>query len=1284
MQNPVSAELDKIWNRLRIIDRRRLSALRKRFTALQESGNNPEELAAVSGKLKQAMEKAAEKSLVPYAERIRCELPEELPITAKIPQIRAAMKEHQVVIVCGATGSGKTTQLPKAALLEGFGRKGRIGCTQPRRIAASALASRLAAETDCSCGQEIGYQVRFDDQTSDRTVIKFMTDGILLAETRNDPNLYQYDCLILDEVHERSLNIDFLLGYVKLLLKRRKDIRILISSATLESARLSEYFGNAPVIEAEGRTYPVEDCWLPPEEEEELPESVARGVEFLGEMDSSGDILVFLPGEREIRDCAEMLEGRRYPRTEVLPLFGRLSAGEQARIFQRSSRRRIILATNVAETSLTIPGIRFVIDSGLVRLSRYNPRSRIQELRIETVSKASAKQRRGRCGRLQDGICVHLCSEEDYEKSDDYTDPEIQRSSLAGVILQMEVLRLPHIGEFPFVDPPSPALIREGMTALTDLGALDKNGSITAKGRTLAEFPLDPHLAAVLLAGEKYRVLPEIAVIAAFLSIVDPRERPFEKAKEADAAHKKFLSDTSDFLSVLHLWCAVRDEAGVSNSALRKFTKSNFLNFRRVREWRNLVSDLMDSAEKEMTEFDSAKTAFDPLHKALMSGLPRHLAMQTENGEYSDMHGKKFLIFPGSGLAKRKNAPRWLMFFSLVETSRIFGRTVAEIKPEWLEETAPALCSKIYDRVEWDPVNGFVYARERVTAGALMIHPGRRCHYGRIDSAKSRDVFIREGLVPGRICIAGTWAAEYVKKVKVLRELEIRQRRPDSIVNEPALYRHFENVIPPGMCSLRDVKQDWARTRKDYSPEEETFLLCDKSELHPEDFPDEIESAGFKVKVRYVCDPGEKDDGLTYHIPESCLNLVDRHLADYPVAGYLPWKTDHALRSLPKAYRKEIMPLSNAAELFMADFKAGKIFTGQSFHRALLDFLNENYQLEIPESTLEQTGYPAYMKVKIAVTGNDGKVLRTIHEIPRNNTEGGTVSRNLSAAKKLTLSGAVNWPEGLSLPVSVRISPRHDKVAYPALADEGKSVGSELFLDPEEAKRSHRKGLVRLVKLRLPSLMKQCYNLLKATPRMKLSLLYQSPGWADDVMSYSILSSFRDAPEKIRSAQTFENNLDPVRDHAADNVKNNFDFLNYTASLIADIEELLAHFREDSLIRQDILAQLNYLFRDGFFRTPSAVGEYPRYLKALKIRMERAKTSPGKDAVKGEFLQEYLRKYRTAVNGGKTPETSSAMLDFFLLLEEARISAWSPEQPLKRKVSAAILQNAWEEWKKKF
>jgi len=615
-----------------------------------------------------------EHPVAPEAE-LRLQFPAALPVSHRIPEICELWRKHQVIILGGDTGSGKTTQLPKAAALIGCKH---IGITQPRRIAATAMARRVAEECGTECGRGVGYQVRFDAKVSPETRIKFMTDGILLAETRGDRKLENYDAIIIDEAHERSLNIDFLLGYLKDLLPRRPDLKVAVSSATMDLEHFSEFFDHAPIVEVEGRTFPVEDVFQEPlDEDEDLSEQVARAVEFLSGLDRRGDILVFLPGEREIRECADLLTGRKLFDTEILPLFARLSSADQQKVFHPGRQRRIILATNVAETSITIPGIRFCVDSGLARISRYNPRSRVQELRIEQISQASARQRRGRCGRTADGVCVHLYGEEDLAQADAYTDPEIKRTSLAGVILQMAVLRLPRIDRFPFPDPPQSTAVREGLRLLEDLGAMLPGGRLTREGWSIADLPVDPHIGKMLLEAARRDVLRDMLPIAAYLSIQDPSERPADRQQAADEAHRKFQDETSDYMGILKLWRALSSEA-VSNSTLRKFAKTNFMNFSRLREWRNLEADLRDACRALRLAAPAAAGGpvdADSMHKSILSGVPRQIARyMPEYRFYLGAGGKKYVLFPGSGLSKRKKPAAWIVSFALVETARLFRR----------------------------------------------------------------------------------------------------------------------------------------------------------------------------------------------------------------------------------------------------------------------------------------------------------------------------------------------------------------------------------------------------------------------------------------------------------------------------------------------------------------------------------------------------------------------------------------------------------------------------------
>ena len=779
--------------------------LRPRLRGLKQRIHNKLPIDRMMEKLQMAFEYAVDRKSKRNLSSLTLSYPENLPISENVDEIKSLISEHQIVIVCGTTGSGKTTQLPKILLESGYGVKGRIGCTQPRRLAASGMGRRVAKEMYCSYGRQVGCKVRFADDTSDETVVKFMTDGILLAETVHDKLLFQYDAIIIDEAHERSLNIDFILGYLKNLLFKRPDLKIIISSATLDAEGFSEFFDNAPVIQIEGRTYPVEDCFFPPlDDEEDLSAHILRAMKWISDLDDKGDTLVFLPGEREIRDAADLLSGQSWSNTEVLPLFGRLSMTEQQRVFKVGGRRRIILATNVAETSITIPGIHYVIDSGLVRLSRYNPRTHIQALQIEQVSQASAKQRRGRCGRVTDGVCVYLYERDALDDAPEYTDPEICRTSLAGVILQMEMLGLPSIDSFPFIDPPQNALVREGYNTLFEIGALDKKNNLTEEGKDISAFPIDPHLAKMICQANRENIIAEMLVIVSYLSIRDPRERPALKQIAADEAHKQWFDERSDYVSIIKLWNFIQKEkaSGASNSNIRKLCKQNFINFMRLREWFNLYQDLFETViglkweyegrKKDIRIFDDLIVRpvnkadglgenYESLHRCILSGFPRNIGIKGEDAEKARIVGStkndkkhrgkqeyiepnvyigvkncKFNIFPGSNLFK--DSPKWVMTFALVETTKLYARMNAEINPEWLEEIVPDLCKFLYKDIHWDRQRGFVSATETVSFVGLLINAGRRIHYGRVNSEKAKEIFIRDAMVPGNINTWGKWA----------------------------------------------------------------------------------------------------------------------------------------------------------------------------------------------------------------------------------------------------------------------------------------------------------------------------------------------------------------------------------------------------------------------------------------------------------------------------------------------------------------------------------------------
>ncbi|MBN2163029.1 MAG: ATP-dependent RNA helicase HrpA, partial [Pontiellaceae bacterium] len=917
---------------------------------------------------------------------LKIEYPEILPISSKRDDIRKLIETNQVTIVCGTTGSGKTTQLPKIVLEAGSGKTGRIGVTQPRRLAATGMARRVAEEMDTEYGRGVGCQVRFDDQTGDETIIKFMTDGILLAETQHDRHLLQYDCLIIDEAHERSLNIDFLLGYLKNLMTMRPDLKIVISSATLDADAFSAFFDNAPIIAVEGRTYPVEDFFLPPGKDEELANHILRAMRWISDVDDQGDVLIFLPGEREIRDATKKLEGQHWKNTEVLPLFGRLSMSEQQRVFKVGGRRRIILATNVAETSITIPGIHYVIDSGLVRLSRYNPRTQVQGLQIEQVSQASARQRRGRCGRVTNGICIYLYDEETLENSAAFTDPEIRRTSLAGVILQMDLLGLPPIDRFPLIDPPQASLVNEGYRTLQDIGAIDNDRELTNMGREIASFPVDPHLARMLVQARNEGVLVEILIMVAFLSIQDVRERPTEKAEAADLAHKQWMDPRSDFISILNLWNAVEAERGQggSHGKLRKFCKKNFVNYRRITEWRNLHQDLRNSVRDlgwkivdgasssvmhpKSTSLDNttkleASSTFDLIHRSLLAGLPANIGLKGEEREFQGARGRKFFIFPGSALFKKP--PDWVMTFSLVETTKVYARMVAEIEPQWVHAVAPHLCKEVYTKPEWNADKGFVYAKESILSGGLTLSQGRNVHFGPINPEEARKIFIRDGMVPGNMETHGGWLRLHRQMLDDIQSLEEKVRRPGALLDADTIFDHFDRHLPPDVYSVKTLENWLKKSKARIAMRMKDAIYHQTAPIRSEDYPDELIFHEESFHLIYTFDPGEKLDGIAIVCPSSKLSFLPDWAPDWLVPGWLEEKVNRLLRTLPKNLRTTISPIDQTARSFCESRRAAcdtSVPQADNLPGPLLDalsrWLQSEFKLPVDASDFDESDLP--------------------------------------------------------------------------------------------------------------------------------------------------------------------------------------------------------------------------------------------------------------------------------------------------------------------------------------
>lgn len=1222
--------------------------------------------------------------LVSSCEKLRIAFPEELPITRHIDEIKEAWRNNQVIIVAGDTGSGKTTQLPKIALALGYGRTGRIGCTQPRRLAASAMARRAAQELGCDLGNEVGYQVRFDDRTKSSTVLKFMTDGILLAETRNDRSLRQYEALIIDEAHERSLNIDFILGYLKNLLPHRPDLKVAISSATLDMESFAEFF-HAPVLSIEGRTYPVEDVYMPPEADEDLSSAIGRAAEFVTELDPRGDILVFLPGEREIRDATDLLTGRGYRNTEVLPLYGRLSAADQQKVFSPGRERRIILATNVAETSVTIPRIRFVIDSGLARIKRFNPRSQIEELQIETISQASARQRRGRCGRIADGVCVHLYSEDDLARASAYTDPEIKRTGLAGVILQMASLRLPRIDRFPFINPPPPAAVREGLRTLEDLRALDPAGHLTREGWKLAALPIDPHLGRMLSFAETRRVLPELLVITAYLSIQDPQERPLEKQQAADEAHRRFRDPKSDFLSILNLWNAAAAEC-TSNRLLRQFCKKNFYHFNRMLEWRNLVEDLAGNAA-ELKWSNAAvpevieNTPYDQLHQSILAGIPRHIAHYVPEEQYFlGTGGKKFLIFPGSGLAKKKPVPAWLLSFALVETSRLFARQNAEIKPEYLEIAAPHLCSKIYDLPKWDPESGFVYARERLTFGGLLIHNGRRVHYAKSHPAEAREIFIREALATGELNLPGTWVEKHVEVLRSLAKLEEKLRRPGTVLDPGAVAEHYLQLLPADINSTRSLKEAVKRDPQDYSIPRADAMQEQFVKWNAGDYPDSLTFSGQKFRLDYKFDPGEPDDGMTLIVPSDRMNLLPGWALDYLVPGWLGDKVELLIRSLPKAVRQKASPVAETVERFREALETGRIFREQPLTDALAEFLCETTGENVAPGDFDDSRLPGHLKMKLAEVDAGGRTVRLHSEIPESFRQGSRLSRAVAGAKQFTVSGGTTWPGIERMPPEVALPNASGKTAFPALCDEGDKVGQALYLKESEARLHHARGLLRLFKFEQAGQLKFLKRTIRVSREVELSWFLNYRDYADDLLDRAVLAAFNDEPWNIRDELAFGIAAEHARQYAGEELDKLQKQLEALYPAYRQVKELMNKVKPRAGIScADLKRQLGFLFRSHFLRSPAVFDSYSRYLRGAKLRAERISSGPARDEAKLETIEAYLDRFYIAAESVSEITEKPELEAFWLLTEECRLAVFAPEVTPAVRGPLKKLEPAWQE-----
>ena len=1206
----------------------------------------------------------------------------DLPVTAAREEIAAAIRDHPVVVVAGETGSGKTTQLPKICLDLGRGVRGLVGHTQPRRIAARSVAERVAEELGTSLGDLVGYQVRFTDRTSEETLVKVMTDGILLAEVAHDRMLQRYDTLIIDEAHERSLTIDFLLGYLKRLLPSRPDLRVVITSATIEPARFSEHFGGAPVIEVSGRTYPVEVRYRPLVDDAAVEGSGDRdqvqGIcDALSELahEEPGDVLVFLSGEREIRDTAEAVRALQLRDTEILPLYGRLSTAEQHRVFTPHPGRRVVLATNVAETSLTVPGIRYVVDPGTARISRYSNRTKVQRLPIEAVSRASADQRKGRCGRLADGICIRLYSEEDYLARPAYADPEILRTSLASVLLQMAALELGPVQDFPFLDPPDARQVRDGLQLLEELGALDsaaEGSRLTPLGRRLARLPVDPRLGRMVLEAERLSCLEEVLVVVAGLSIQDPRERPVDREAAAAQRHARFLDKTSDFLTLLNLWEYVQSrQAELSSSAFRRMCREEFLHYLRVREWQDLVVQLRRAARsvgahgvnrQAVPAAERTQGQADAIHEALLSGLLSHVgARDGDTREFLGARGARFGVWPGSALSRRP--PRFVMAAELVETSRLWARVVARVEPERVERVAAHLVKRHYSEPHWERERGGAMAFERVTLYGVPLVARRRVDYGRIDPVLSRELFIRHALVEGDWETHHRFWHDNRRRMAEVAEIEHRVRRRDVVVDEDTLYDLYDARVPAHVVSSRHFDRWWRAVRREH-PDLLTFTVEMLTSAHPagvlvDDYPDVWRQGDLRLPLSYRFEPGAPDDGVTVEIPLAALPTVDAEDFLWQVPGLREETVTALIRSLPKALRRGLVPAPDRAREVLAALGD----TREPLLPAVERELRRLTGVVVGPQDWDLDAVPQHLRINIRVVDR-GRVVGEGRDLAALRRElAPRLRRTVSAAaRSLERTGLSDWSFD-ELPRSFTADREGSPVVgHPALVDEGASVGVRVLATASEQQQAHRAGVRRLLLLTLPSALPGILRGLSSEQRLSLSRsAYPSAAALLDDCEATALDSLMDEHGDLPwDRRGFAALRDDVAPYLPARTSAVVDRVVRALDAAASVERHLRDQRSLSLLASlaDIRAQLERLTRDGFVAATgwSHLTDLERYLKALAVRLDRLPERPATDAAAMATmrrLEDEWRRYATA--SPMSPEVERVRW----MLEELRVSLWA-------------------------
>ncbi|BDA00500.1 ATP-dependent RNA helicase HrpA [Vibrio cholerae] len=1228
----------------------------------------------------------------------KIEYPALLPVSQKRDDIAQAIAHHQVVIVAGETGSGKTTQLPKICAELGRGKYGLIGHTQPRRLAARSVANRIAEEMETELGGFVGYKVRFTDQISDQTQIKLMTDGILLAEIQNDRFLNQYDTIIIDEAHERSLNIDFILGYLKQLLPRRPDLKVIITSATIDPERFSKHFSNAPIIEVSGRTYPVEVRYRPlagdddSESDRDQLEGIFQAVDELCD-EGLGDILIFMNGEREIRDTADALSKRNLRDTEIVPLYARLSAGEQNKIFQPHAGRRIVLATNVAETSLTVPGIKYVIDPGTARISRYSYRTKVQRLPIEPISQASANQRKGRCGRTEEGICIRLYSEEDFLSRPEFTDPEILRTNLASVILQMTALGLGDIEAFPFVEAPDKRNIQDGVRLLEELGAIndqikDPKKRLTESGKQLARLPIDPRLARMVLEASKLGCLKEVMIIASALSIQDPRERPSDKQQSADDKHRRFNHEDSDFLTLVNLWHYIgQQQKALTSNQFRRQCKLDYLNYLRVREWQDVYTQLHQSTREMGFKLNDEPGSYHAVHSAILVGLLSHIGMKDqEKNEYHGARNARFNIFPASGLFKKQ--PKWVMSAELVETSKLWARVVAKIEPDWIEPLAKHLIKRSYSEPHWSKKNAAVMAYEKVMLYGIPIVPKRLVNYGTIDPVLSREIFIRSALVEGDWETKHAFFKQNRALLAEVEELEHKSRRRDILVDDEELFQFYDQRVGTEVVSGRHFDA-WWKTASRKTPdllsfEKEMLFKGDASHITDLDYPNFWHQGNLKLKLSYQFEPGENSDGVTVHIPLPILNQVEPHGFDWQIPGLRHELVVSLIKSLPKMLRKNFVPAPNYADAFLARVTP--------FEMPLLDAMEKELRRMTGVTVLREDWkldqLPAHLKITYRAVDHRNRKLNEscdLHELKESLKEKVQETLSQVADDDIEQRDLHTWSFGELPKVYQQKRGGFEVRAYPALVDKKDSVEIKLFETEQEQLSAMRAGQRRLILLNVPSPIKYLHANLPN--KSKLGLYFNPYGKVldliDDCIACGVDKLIEERGGMVWEPQAFEALKEHVRAELGDTVVEIAKQVETILTTAYNINKRLKGKVDFTMAfaLSDVKAQIEGLIFSGFAtecgwkRLPDIL----RYMRAIERRMEKLPVDPNKDRLHMLKIESVANKYKELLN--KIPKGMAIpdnVREIRWMLEELRVSYFAQQLGTPYPVSDKRIINAIE------